>query len=431
MLVPEAYRRASMKSRALIAVAIPGQPREVARMKRSAIRIITVAAVTATALPGLITPTTAAAAPAADDTIVLTGQMMKSGTPSAGKVSVIAWPNNDILAKLKKGQSATARVVQQMDSAADGGFAVHLDPATLPAGYLSARGQVDLELVMTDGTHQATWSTSAVKEDVSTGLASRAATHGWTLHGTPPGQSSVKFDLAAGTINAGNTPVDKPDAADKTIKHLAAGSVVSKSGPLLATAAVVPMETCVISPGDTYTNKTEKFAHVYAWSGAKGIVDFNTGSEHTLGIAVTSGGAWSQSGTATISTNSGATVNGVVDATAINKVNYRDYYNSCTPYTYRKPLSFYSLLPSSSFTYATHANYSTCSTYNAGANIWKQDGTNLTFSTGVPLGVANVSAKSGWNTATKVSWDITAKTKVCGSTTAGWVTSPDMDARKG
>ena len=86
---------------------------------------------------------------------------------------------------------------------------------------------------------------------------------------------------------------------------------------------------------------------MFAWGGAKGMVDLNMDSEHQFGAAVAHNGRSSSSGTKKITTSSGAAVNGVVDAQALNQLNYRDYGNSCYPSTsgWRRPRKSASLDP--------------------------------------------------------------------------------------
>ena len=114
---------------------------------------------------------------------------------------------------------------------------------------------------------------------------------------------------------------------------------------------------------------------------------------------------------------------GIADANVKNRVNYRDYNSSCG-YTTRKPMGFYAILPSGDFTYAGDTNYTTgCSYYYPGGTPWKSSVTNYTYSAGVDIGPVNVSAQSGWNTATKMTYNVTSRSKICGSSSAGWLSS--------
>jgi hypothetical protein len=81
------------------------------------------------------------------------------------------------------------------------------------------------------------------------------------------------------------------------------------------------------------------------------------------------------------------------------------------------------------FRYAGHVNYRTCDPYSAGQVIWKYRARNVTYAGGVDAGPINVSAQSGWNVATKIGWEIARQTKICGSSSDGWVESASLDAR--
>lgn len=137
---------------------------------------------------------------------------------------------------------------------------------------------------------------------------------------------------------------------------------------------------------------------------------------------------FSQSGTSTISLNASASRGGVIDATAWNKSNYREYIYSCRPGYELRPISVNSLL--FQWTFWPHEIYATCTTYTGGTYT-KGNGTNVTYSTGVNLGSGSVSAQSGWNSDTKVSWTVTKKTKLCGSSSVGWVSSARAEAHAG
>ena len=61
--------------------------------------------------------------------------------------------------------------------------------------------------------------------------------------------------------------------------------------------------------------------------------------------------------------------------------------------------------------------------------MWKHQDANVTFGSGVSLPLVNVSAQSAGNTATKLSWNITANGRVCASN-VGWATAREVDTRK-
>lgn len=134
---------------------------------------------------------------------VVSGQLLAGGAPVSGDVTVLAWPTVETLAKLSKGQHATAIVVQHVHTGSDGKFGVSVDPARLPSEYATRRGQVDLELMMVSGGRQASWFTSATR---SAGFGRVAATQGraastWTMPTARRGNVPLRFDLSGGSLD--------------------------------------------------------------------------------------------------------------------------------------------------------------------------------------------------------------------------------------
>lgn len=357
---------------------------------------------------------------------------------SHGQFAVYAWPSSDRLAVATEGDQMAMPLIQKGVLGSGGRFSVAIDAARLPQGVVSGNGQVDLQIIVTDGLREATWSTSVAQVG---GRWSTTMAH--VAKRSAPDE--VVFDLAGETAELAS------DARDKQIDHgpatvgqaRSAGAELATSDKNLSVLPVgrghfrnsgivyAPSETCVTTTGTTYYGLLEHFATVYGWSGATGTMDFDTGSSHTLGVGVSSSGtAMRQSGTASIGTSAGATIGNIADAHVKNRVNYRNYYNSCSPYEYRKPLSFNALMPSGDFTRAADHNYTaSCANYYPGGTTWKQNVTNYTYSAGVDIGPINVSAQSGWNTATKLTYYVKEKSKICGSSLSGWVNSPGSSSR--
>ena len=362
---------------------------------------------------------------------------MRDGKPIDGEMMVQIWPSSDSLVGLKDGDAVATPVIQR-GPVRSGKFSVALDPAKVPAAFKGASGRVELQITVTDGQDEATWFTSALRSNQDS-LASSGNRQGWVpasdRRSAKP--DTVAFDLGRRTADSMASPRSKQVKLDGgtglTLEStLAVGPKNARTWaePVADNIVAAPTETCVTTAGSVVYNLPEYFAKVFAWSGAKGTVDFDTGSDHELGVGIGKSTGWSASGTSGISTGSGATVGSVVDANAVNRVNYRDYNNSCSAWTTRKPYNFYALIPGGQFTYAGHVNYSYCAgPYVSGKTVWKNQGTNITFGSGVDIGPINVSAQSGWNTGTKVAFTMTARTRVCGSSSSGWVSSPVMDAR--
>lgn len=387
--------------------------------------VFALAAATAVALPS----SQAQAAPRAG-----AGEALRVLVKGAahGHLAIYAWPTTDRLASARTGEQLAMALLQSGPLGADGRFSVQIDNAKIPVGYETSSGQVDLRVVVTAGQRQSTWDTS-----VSNSAGNWNTTRARSARMTSVDQ--VTLDLAGETAELASDPKDKQINRGPTTVGQArlAGQALATSDKNLAVEPApqtsvssvgiinAPTETCVTTAGSSYNGLTETFATVYGWSGATGTMDSDTGSNHTLGVGLGSSTGWKQSGTVSIGSGAGATVGGIADAYVVNKVNYRDYYSSCSAFTTRKATGFYALLPSGSFTRATDTNYTTgCSYYYPGGTAWKSNVSNYTYSGGVDIGPLNVSAQSGWNTATKMTYNVTSKSKICGSTSAGWLSSP-------
>ncbi|MDC5697338.1 hypothetical protein OO014_08720 [Intrasporangium calvum] len=329
-------------------------------------------------------------------------------------------------------------LIQKGSLGAGGRFNVFIEAAHLPPGVVTGNGQVDLQIVVTDGQREATWSTTVAQVG---GRWNTTMAHA-SKRGAP---DEVTLDLVAQTAEQAS------DARAKQIDHgpMTIGDA-RRARVKLATSdknlSVMPIgkghfrgsgigysasDICGTITGTTYYGLREHFATLYGWSGATGEVDFETGSAHTLGVGVTGPDfGMKQSGTATISTSVGATATNIADAMVRNWVNYRDYKNTCTQYVYRKPVSFNALLPSGDFTRTADYNYSaSCAPYSAGTTVWKNNATNYTYSAGVDIGPINVSAHSGWTSATRMRFAVTAPSYLCGSTPKGWAASAGSSSK--
>jgi hypothetical protein len=234
-----------------------------------------------------------------------------------------------------------------------------------------------------------------------------------------------------------NDPPSEWSGADGTTLT-AAGLLPAQARPVtnaeraqVESSPDVPATGCVATALSSFYDADESFAAVYAWSGGKATVYQATGTSHVLGIGVKGGsGTWSGGGTVTFKETygAGASVPGVADAYAHNSVQYRDYYYSFPcQYTQRRPYSTQGLLDA--FTYAPHVNFTHCLSMVKGGSYWKDQGTALTVAAGTDIGPISVSAQSGWNSATKLTWVLTSASHGCGSTT-GWASAPQMDVRQ-
>ncbi|MGZ4480343.1 MAG: hypothetical protein ACXVW2_17140 [Nocardioidaceae bacterium] len=413
------------------------------RLLRSrAARRVAAAVLAATARTVAAPPASAASASrgAHGSTALLKGSVTHDGRPQAGAlVTVAAWPDAARLTGLRSGAQVTLLPLGSVRTDAAGRFVVPRPTALPAAGYVDPSGSLSLDVTVSDGAAEVSWNVpaAAVTPAATTVTASDRA----PLRRPTP-DLLVETGREPGVADRNALPRTWAGVADTTAAGLlpaqrrqlsaAEGQAFAFAARTAAVAAspAVPAVGCVVTATSTYYNADEIFASVYAWSGALATVYQTTGTTHTLGVGLkSSAGVWSSSGTVSFNetTGAGASVPGVADAYAHNIVRYRDYYyGSPCNYTKRIPSSTYGLL--TGFTYAGHTRFSHCAPMVKGGQYWKDQGTNVTYAAGVDLGAIDVSAQSGWNTATKLTWNLTSASVGCGSTT-GWASAPQMDVR--
>ena len=378
------------------------------------------------------------------------GTVSSHGAPAPGADLVaIAWPSQSELQKLSKGDIVATLPIAATKTTADGRFSLRIDPDTLPLAYRGSDGRTDIQLIAADSTSELEWNFTAFHNG-DAASAARGATWSTNAPGKVSGVTELTMDLATADVQDSSHPAS--ELRDQNDQRLAGASLArsqrgllrprnrdvddalyrlrAADGNVAMSPAVLPQDICQNTVGSTYSGLSEYFLKAYAWSGALATVSQSYGVDHTLGIGVrsNSSGAWSTSGTSTISLNASGSRGGVADATVYNRVNYRDYSNTCWASTQRKPIGVYSLL--SSFTYAPHVTWSACTIYTGGTYT-KTAGTNSTYGSGVNLGPIGVSAQSGFNSESKIAWTVTARTKLCGSSSLGWVSSGQAEAHLG
>jgi hypothetical protein len=406
--------------------------------------------VEAVIVPGLLVATAVPAAAAPVDGLeIARGVVVDTGRPQPADVVAIAWPDQQVLEKLRQGDVVPMYVIGRTTTDASGRFAISARPTDLPAQFRDARGRVDVELVIGSAGREIRYNYTTRSPDADHWVA--------TARGGVPAQVQIDFGRAtafnvsddpAGWTQAngrtagapGRSALAKVDVAPMTedLRQLLSTPLGTlRRQRLVARAALTPRPDalgpqavpCFTYAGQKIFGRPESFLHALGWAGAKLTVYQNEGNEHTLGIGFkSSGGAWSANGSRTITLAGSAERAGVVDAWAWNKVNYRDYLNSCAHTVQRRPLSVYALL--AKWTRAYHPVYKACTRYTGGTYT-KFRGTNTTYGAGTDIGPINVSAQSGWDRDTQLKWTVTRSTKLCGSQPVGWVTSRDVEAHKG
>lgn len=375
-------------------------------------------------------------APLLADTALTRTVWSKGVSVDGADVVVIAWPNQSVLASLGDDQKVESQVVATAQTDASGGFTVQLDSSSLPKDLVSETGQVDVDVIVADKEHEAERSLSLL-----------ATPSGWTsteVVATDVDSASpidLQFDLGTGAFQSSAvSEVDlraDPDLlSDEEGLALGPGkasgfsttSVVDrrKIDTLLSDrgreSGITPMEECYsIATSKYQSQRPESFVIAQGVANAKVKVTQGRGTSHSLGVAVTFGNGWKGSGSTSRSTNSRAAQGGIATARRYyNRVKYRYYTNSCGPgYGYYwRPYSVQELV--AGYVLVSRLHYSRCNTYDSGYSYTKDTGRNTTYGTGVDLAQVNVSAQSGYNSDTSLSFgDFTGRAKLCWSSSAG------------
>lgn len=383
--------------------------------------------------------------------LIANGLLSDHGKPLASAdVVAVAWPSQRILAGLSHGEAVPTYVIGRTKTDSAGRFSLPAAAASMPAKFRGQAGQVDVELVFGDATRAAHWHYSVVpagpdsitwalqggtsgRPDLRADLAERI---GYETSDTPAtwvGSDGTALGSTRGRVLA-SLPVSAPDRAFGQMRNLPLTTLRTaraNAGGREGTLTASPSEICQAYAGTIHYGLNEYFMQAYAWSGALASVYQKNDTSHTLGVGYSttgSEGGFRANGSQSTTLAASASRGGVADAYVYNRVNYRDYGDSCGTAVTRKPYSVYALL--TNFTYTPHSTLSSCQTYTGGTYT-KYQGRNYTYGAGMDIGPINVSAQSGWNSTTEIAWSVTKKTKLCGSSSSGWVSSSLASASAG
>lgn len=390
---------------------------------------------------GAIAPGAATAAPRSGDLLLadvaLTGTVLSNSKPVEGAdVVVVAWPNQTILESLGDDQRVETQVVATSKSDNSGEFSVALDPASLPKELVSETGQVDVDVIVADKEYEAERSLSLLAG--SAGWTSAEVVASTTEAANP---IDLGFDLGTGAfqssaISADDLATDPELLSDEEGLALSAADAPGfDTTPLTergridtilqergTASGITPMEECYAVGTSTYqSQRAESFVIAQGVTNARAKVTQGAGTSHSLGVAVNFGGGWKGSGSTSKTKSSGAGQGNIASARRYyNRVKYRYYTNTCgVSYGYRwRPHSIQELV--AGYVLVSRLSYSRCNTYDAGYEYTKNDGRNTTYGTGVDLAQVNVSAQSGYNSDSSISWpNFTGRAKLCWSSSAG------------
>lgn len=380
---------------------------------------------------------------ASTDDPTTTGLVARSGEPLANaEIVARVWPKKADLDKVPEGGRVNLKTVVVTKTDSGGHFRFRL-PDGLDSRYVGDDGSVDLRVVASDSKNAVMWQYTATRGKSPS--VARSGHRVWSTAKSDAGgearPADLRFDLTPSSpqaYDANDDPAEwvTDDGARLTRSAAsdARSTVLLPSSSVRSSASGAGPLTCGETKGTLYTGNPELFAVVSAWSGAKGTVYQSQSVSHTLGLGIQVDGPtgeWTQNGTAslTLTQGAGAQLPGVADASVGNQVNYRLWYGTgdCFKISETRPESTYAFL--SIAEYHAHVSYTaSCSTAFHGGTYWKDSGKNVTFGAGIDVGWMSLSAQSGWTGDTKIEWVITQDSKLCGSTSQGWASSPEMSS---
>ena len=330
--------------------------------------------------------------------IAVEGQLVDSrGRPSSGTIQAFAWPTEAVLSKIRTGAPVQKLAVSAARVGTDGRFSLRLARSLLPADYVSANGQVDLELIAWSASAQRRWFVS-VRSDSAGGEPV------WVLPVAPKNLSASS--AADKRVNAAIALTEPLQAAP------AQQSGPTPNLPVCPPSVLISTHNVYVLIGRSMNNESGQTSWMH------------DGSSHsvTLGVAVSSQSAIGYSASGTSSTTTG------VDFTWAGSSSDRRYYVQTQYGKYRfvcagvVQYTFKPRVPTGGFTQSTssfNAAWSNCAPVSPGT--WtrvRTDGNTTKFGAGVEaaghIGI-NLSFESNYSSTRTLNYKLTLTGRVCGS----------------
>jgi hypothetical protein len=331
----------------------------------------------------------------------------RAGHPVGGRITVIAWPTSKVLASLPDGASVKTTPVAKAISGPDGRFALRADPSAPIKQFMDESGYVNFDAVglAPDGS-RAVFSFPR-RYDAKAGS--------WANPIRPSAQGGLEITLSANVVPIQGETTEAPMPASDKLGNCGSDIVA------------------------TYNDRKGLVGEVYTGPHATGDFTYISGSSSTLGVGVSAGGGfgtYSASGTLVASSTPGINyptvyANGLkVFQSSWQYRKFRiykfDWINLVCVTDYYKVMETAWWGSSYSYNAASAPTATNCSNQLAGASMWKDSGTAVTFSNGVDLNVGAVgfyaSTGTGFNNNTKIYWHFASAGQLCGSNTS-WPTA--------
>lgn len=393
---------------------------------------------------------------------LISGVASYGGTALAGApVSLVAWPNSDVLSALADGADVPTETVASAVTDSNGNYQLAVDPSTLGSDYVDGSGIANFDVIVNHGNDSVDYSLSGAATPDSDGGSTALATpstpdtvnftfnndadHTVTVTDTAAQQGASGTE--AGLSSDGNAYDATSTGQAGSAQTIASSYVTAQDAAMSANSTDPDGAAEQGTEGDCsnwqatktwYNDKSEFYLDAWTVDTAPETVDEEVGTRHTLGIGANVGsGKWTAHGTATLSKNTDGFAKFTYNKnTEIgNTVRYRKFTRACENskdpskniYHHRvRPIQVTFL---QSFTRNIGLMYfSHCHTWSSGT-MGRRKGEAAQFDAGVDLSFVSLSAQAGFDSKTSVTFHIKSATAMCGSTAGGWDNSPEVGAR--
>ena len=338
--------------------------------------------------------------------VLLRGRVVdKAGRSAAGRVTVVAWPPQEVLGPLKNGDSVKTAAVGKAIAGPDGAFTLRVDPSAPLAEFADKNGTVNFDVWSQTSDGVAVYSFPR-KLDPAVSTA-------WVDPARPIAKGAA--------LNEG--PLEMTLAPDPKIDPALGES----------TAAPASSRSCQETVIATYNQRIGIVGEAYAGPHSTADFQYKNGSSSTLGVAFdAAGGAISYSFNGTATTSSTSTIDYPTLAANGMRVfqttfQYKKFSSSCIAgliwvYVgdFVRPTAFQGGV--STYNAAGAPTATNCSNISVvPTTITKETAGAVTFTNGIKLSSVigiDLSSKTGFTTSTKIVHKFTSAGKLCGSNAA-------------
>lgn len=371
------------------------------------------------------TAPTALARPQPAGPISLT--VMRDGRAvTRAEVIVRVMPPQDSWAETEAGEPVDMPVVAS--GLTDRGGRINLTPTPAASQRTNDSGEANFLAIISEGADSVSWWFPLKLGEGGAASLAKAVT---TVADHRRVDLRVELGADPGVADMGNPPESWVDIRDEDLTE---SGLMRVQKTTAAPAGIAPAQYCYYYwTNDWIYNRNMPIGDLWSWSGAPMSHTYDASVTSTVGVAKKlSGGGMSASGTVSFAVTSaaGGTVNGLYNRRSYNQIHYRLLVDSCYLQGWWKPYATTNILYPINYV-GPHPHWEPhCGTYR-NAVMFKTAGSNVTYAYGINLGPISVSSHTNWKADNKLAWNIgSTSTRLCGSSSQGWVSSPRAEAHR-